>query len=89
MPGGLRQEQEVVIDENSQTDAIIKNNIKDKPIEFYKYAIEKIAELKFIFGETLEKNKIFNKSPYLTYLYAFLILFALTIGTYPCPPKKQ
>ena len=28
MPGGLRQEQEVVIDENSQTDAIIKNNRK-------------------------------------------------------------
>ena len=47
---------------------------------FYKYAIEKIAELKFVFGEALENYKIFNKSPYLSYLYVFLILFAFGIG---------
>ena len=78
LPGGLRQdqEQEDVIDENRQTEEIIKNRL----IQFYKYAIEKIAELKFIFGEALEKNKIFNKSPYLTYLFAFLILFAFGLG---------
>ncbi len=78
LPGGLRQDQEYkeVIDEKSQRQEIIKN----KSIEFYKYAIEKIAELKFIFGEALENNKIFNKSPYLTYLFAFLILFAFGLG---------
>ncbi len=77
LPGGLRPDQEEEVnDENSQTEEIIKN----KSIEFYKFAIEKIAELKFIFGEALENNKIFNKSPYLTYLYAFLILFAFGLG---------
>ncbi len=78
LPGGFRQdqEQEKVIDEKSQAEEIIKN----KSIEFYKYAIEKIAELKFNFGEALENNKIFNKSPYFTYLCAFLILFAFGLG---------
>ncbi|ABM72655.1 conserved hypothetical protein [Prochlorococcus marinus str. MIT 9515] len=77
-PGGFRQDQEQkeFIDDNSQTEEIIKN----KFIDFYKYAIEKIAELKFVFGEALEKNKMFNKSPYLAYLYAFLILFAFGLG---------
>ena len=74
LPGGSRQEQ--FIDENNKTVEISKN----KSIEFYKYAIEKIAELKFIFGEALENNRLFNKSPYLTYLYAFLILFAFGVG---------
>ncbi len=77
-PGGLKkdEEQSQLIDENIQTDETIKN----KAIEFYKYAIEKIAELKFNFGEALEKNRIFNKSPFLTYFYAFLILFAFGLG---------
>ena len=72
LPGGVREDGQEVIEETLYTDEIIKN----KSIEFYKYAIEKIAELKFIFGEVLENYRIFNKSPYLTYLYAFLILFA-------------
>ena len=42
--------------------------------------MEKIAELKFVFGEALENYRIFNKSSYLTYLYAFLILFAFGIS---------
>ncbi len=76
LPGGVREDGQEVIEENIYTDEIIKN----KSIEFYKYAIEKIAELKFVFGEALENYRIFNKSSYLTYLYAFLILFAFGLG---------
>ncbi len=78
LPGGLRQDQEQnqLKAGNNQTGEIIKN----RSIDFYKYAIEKIAELKFIFGEALENNRLFNKSPYLTYLSAFLILFAFGLG---------
>ena len=76
LPGGVKEDDQEVIEENIYTDEIIKN----KSIEFYKYAMEKIAELKFVFGEALENYRIFNKSPYLTYLYAFLILFAFGIG---------
>ena len=76
LPGGVKEDNQEVIEENIYTDEIIKN----KSIEFYKYAIEKIAELKFVFGEALENYKIFNKSPYLSYLYVFLILFAFGIG---------
>ncbi len=76
LPGGVREDGQEVIEENIYTDEIIKN----KSIEFYKYAIEKIAELKFVFGEALENYRIFNKSSFLTYLYAFLILFAFGLG---------
>ncbi|MDC3159201.1 ARC6/PARC6 family protein [Prochlorococcus sp. AH-716-G10] len=76
LPGGVREDGQEVIEENIYTDEIVKN----KSIEFYKYSIEKIAELKFLFGEALENYRIFNKSPYLSYLYAFLILFAFGIG---------
>ncbi len=76
LPGGVREDGQEVIEENIYTDEIIKN----KSIEFYKYAVEKIAELKFVFGEALENYRIFNKSSYLTYLYAFLILFAFGLG---------
>ena len=53
---------------------------KKKPIEFYNFLIEKIAELKFSFGEFLKGKEIINRSPYLVYIYAFLILFAFGIG---------
>ncbi len=76
LPGGIREDDQKVFEENIYTDEIIKN----KPIEFYKYVIEKIAELKYLFGEALENNKLFNKSPYLTSLYAFLILFVFGLG---------
>ncbi len=78
LPGGLRedQEQKQLIDGNNQTEETMKNKL----IEFYKYIIEKFAELKFNFGETIQNNRLFNKSPYLIYLYAFLILFTFGLG---------
>ncbi len=75
LPGGVREDGQDVIEENIYTDEIIKN----KSVEFYKYAIEKIAELKFACGEALENYRII-KSPYLTYFYAFLVLFAFGLG---------
>jgi len=76
-PGGIKQEYEKLdLQENKFNDEIFKN----KPIEFYKYLIEKIAELKFSFGEFLKDNEIINRSPYLIYIYAFLILFAFGIS---------
>ena len=53
LPGGVREDGQEVIEENIYTDEIIKN----KSIELYKYAIEKIAELKFLIGEGLENYK--------------------------------
>ncbi len=76
LPGGVREDAQEVIEENIYSDEIIKN----KSLEFYKYGIEKIAELKFAFGEALENYRIFNKSPYLAYLFAFFILFAFGLG---------
>jgi len=76
-PGGIKQEYENLdIQENKFNDEIFKN----KPVELYKYLIEKIAELKFGFGEFLKDNEITSSSPYLIYLYTFLILFTLGIG---------
>ena len=75
-PGGIKeQEEKLEIEENPFNEKILKN----KSMDFYKYLFEKIAELKFNFGEFLENKKIFNQSPYLIYFYAFLILF--TCGT--------
>ncbi len=76
LPGGVREDGQQIIEENIYTDEIVKN----KAIQFYKYAIEKVAELKFIFGEVLENKRIVARSHYLTYLYAFLILFAFGLG---------
>ena len=76
LPGGVKEDDQKVFEENIYTDEIIKN----KSIEFFKYLIEKIAELKYLLGEALKNNKLFNKSPYLTYLYAFLILFIFGLG---------
>ncbi len=76
-PGGIKQEYERPdIQENKFNEEIFKN----KPIEFYKYFIEKIAEFKFNFGEFLKDKEIQTQSPYLIYLYAFLILFIFGIG---------
>jgi len=77
LPGGIKQAYEKLdIQENKFNEEIFKN----KPIEFYKYLIEKIAELKFVFGEFLKDKQITSRSPYLIYLYAFLILFTFGIG---------
>jgi len=76
-PGGIKQEFEKLdIYENKFSEEIFKN----KPIEVYKYLIEKIAELKFSFGEFLNNKEILSRSPYLIYLYAFIILFTFGIG---------
>ncbi len=76
-PGGIKQNYEKVeIKENEFNE----DYFKKKPIEFYNFLIEKIAELKFIFGEFLKDKEIINRSPYLIYIYAFLILFAFGIG---------
>jgi len=76
-PGGIKQDYEKVeIKENEFN----KDYFKKKPIEFYNFLIEKIAELKFSFGEFLKDKEITNRSPYLVYIYAFLILFAFGIG---------
>ena len=76
-PGGIKQEYEKLdVQENQFNEEILKN----KPIEFYKYFSEKVAELKFSFGEFLKDKESNIGSPYLVYLYAFLILFAFGIG---------
>ena len=76
-PGGIKQEYEKLdTQENKFNDEISKI----KPIELYKFLIEKIAELKFSFGEFLKDKEITGRSPYIIYLYAFLILFAFGIG---------
>ncbi len=76
-PGGIKQDYEKVeIKENELNEL----SFKKKPIEFYNFLIETIAELKFSFGEFLKDKEIINRSPYLIYIYAFLILFAFGIG---------
>ena len=76
LPGGIREADQQFIQENNHTEKIIIN----KSIEIYKFAIEKIAELKFVIGEVLEDKRLFNRSPYLNYLYAFLTLFVFGLG---------
>ena len=76
-PGGIRENDENMDLEKKQ---FSEELFKNKSLEFYKYLSEKIAELKFNFGELLENNETFNKSTYLTYLYVFLILFSFGIG---------
>ena len=77
LPGGIKKTyQEVDIPEDKFNEEIFKN----KYIEVYKYLIEKIAELKFSFGEFLKDREFISRSPYLIYLYAFLILFVFGIG---------
>ncbi|KGF96968.1 hypothetical protein EU96_1608 [Prochlorococcus marinus str. MIT 9302] len=76
-PGGIKQEYEKIdVQENKFNEEIFKN----KSIEFYRYLIEKIAELKFGFGEFLKDQEFNGFSPYSIYLYSFLILFAFGIG---------
>ncbi len=76
-PGGIKKDyKKVEIKENEFNEEYFKK----KPIEFYNFLIEKIAELKFSFGEFLKDKDIIKRSPYLIYIYAFLILFAFGIG---------
>ena len=76
-PGGVKvQDETEITEENNSEEEVLKN----KPLNFYKYLIEKIAEFKFNLGEFLENKGIFNKIPYYSYFYAFLILFGVGIG---------
>ena len=76
-PGGIKPEFEKLNEEENESN---EERFINKPVNFYGYLIEKIAELKFNFGEFLKGKEIFSKSPYLIYLYAFLILFSFGIG---------
>ena len=76
-PGGIKHEYEKIdIQANKFNEEIFKNKL----VEIYKYLIEKIAELKFSFGEFLNDKESISRSPYLIYLYAFLILFIFGFG---------
>ena len=76
-PGGIKKEYE----EHDIPQTIFNEEIfKNKPMDLYKYFIEKIAEFKFGFGEFLKEKEIISRTPYLIYLYAFLILFTFGIG---------
>ncbi len=76
-PGGIKKEYEKV---DIQDNTFNEETLKNKSIEAYRYLIEKIAEFKFSFGEFLKDKEIINRSPYLIYIYAFLILFSFGIG---------
>jgi len=76
-PGGIKQGYEEV---DTKEIEFNEEYFKKKPIELYNFLIEKIAELKFSFGEFLKDKEIIYRSSYLIYIYAFLILFALGIG---------
>jgi len=77
LPGGIKKEYEKLdIQEKNFNEQILK----DKSLEVYKYLIEKIAELKFSFGEFLDDKGVISRSPYLIYIYAFLILFTFGLG---------
>jgi hypothetical protein len=77
LPGGMKQDYDEFEDKEKEFN---EEFFMKKPIEFYNFLIEKIAELKFSFGEFLEDKEIINRSPYLIYIYAFLILFSFGIG---------
>ena len=75
-PGGIKKEyKELEIPEKKLNDERLNN----KPIHFYKFLIEKIAEIKFNIGEFLEGKKTKSGSLYVLYLFAFLILFTFGI----------
>ena len=76
-PGGIKKEFEKLNEEENESN---EERFINKPVDFYRYLIEKIAELKFSFGEFLKDKEILSKSPYLIYLYAFLILFSFGLG---------
>ena len=77
LPGGIKQEFEKF---ESQETSINKDSLISESIDLYRYLIEKIAELKFSFGEFLKDREFISRSPYLIYLYVFIILFAFGIG---------
>jgi len=83
IPGGIKQDEIVYLDEELPADLILKN----KSLEIYNYCNEKYTELKYIFGEFIKNSKLFkygnlmNKSSYFVYFYTFLIVFIIGIGS--------
>ena len=74
-PGGIKvQDEAKSIQENNFEEEVLKN----KPLDFYKFLIEKVAELKFSLGEFLESKGIFKSR----YLYLFLCFFNFIWGWY-------
>ena len=76
-PGGIKQKYET---QDSQEKNLNNEIFKNNPMDFYKYLIEKFAELKFSVGEFMKNKDSTSRSPYIVYLYAFLILFSCGIG---------
>jgi curved DNA-binding protein CbpA len=77
LPGGIKQEYENFSREENK---FFEEPFRHKTIDFYKFVIEKFAELKFSFGEFLKDQEFSGRSPFLLYIYAFLILFTVGIG---------
>ena len=75
LPGGLKIEDKVFKEIVSE-----RKILKNKSIEYYRYLQDKYSEFKFIIGDILKNNKVFNKSSYSIYSYVFLILFGIGIG---------
>ena len=75
LPGGVREGEDDISEPEPN-----EISLSTKPIAFYKSIAEKYAEFKFSIGELLENKKLFNRSPYLAYLSAFLVLFGFGIG---------
>jgi len=77
LPGGfIEKEEKPIFQEDNFKEKVLKN----KSISLYKFVVEKITELKFSFGEFLDNKEFLNRSPYLIYIFAFLILFAFGVG---------
>ena len=83
VPGGIKEDEIVYIDEELPTELILKN----KALEFYNYFNEKYTELNYFFGEFIKNNKFFkdgnllSRSSYLLYFYTFSIVFILGVGS--------
>ena len=83
VPGGIKEDEIVYIDEELPAELIFKN----KTLEIYNYCNEKYTELKYFCGEFIKNSKfikdgnLLNKSSYLLYFYTFSIVFFLGISS--------
>ena len=76
-PGGVKKKDETQSNQENNSEEVI---LKNKSLNFYKYLVEKIAELKFSLGEFIDNKRLFNNSPYYIFFLAFLILFGIGIA---------
>ena len=83
VPGGVKEDEIVYIDEELPAELIFKN----KTLEIYNYCNEKYTELKYFCGEFIKNTKfikdgnLLDKSSYLLYFYTFSIVFFLGISS--------